>query len=213
MLRTGSTANRNLARTDFDQALKLKPDDAEALVVRLRLDEREHRPAEELATERDAADKAMPKDADERWQLGQMYENAEQFPAAVQQFTDWIDTHPRESAQMPNYLNSRCWTRARWGQELEQALADCNDALKLRPGRAAYLDSRGLVYMRKGDFKSAVADYDAALHTQQIPGSLYARGVARLRLGDAARGQADIAAATALDKDIAAKAAKNGVVP
>jgi predicted aspartyl protease/tetratricopeptide (TPR) repeat protein len=202
-----------LARTDFDQALKLKPGDAATLVARLRLDEGQHRPAEELALERDAADKAMSKDADERWQLGQMYENSEQFPAAVRQYTDWIDSHARESAAMPNYLNSRCWARARWGQELDQALADCNDALKLRPGRAAYLDSRGLVYLRKGDFKSAIADYDAALRTQQIPESLYARGVARLHLGDTVRGQADIAAATALEKDIAARAAKNGVAP
>lgn len=202
----------DLARADFDQALKLKPNDAPSLLARLRLDYRQH-PPETLAAERDAVDRAMPQDADERGQLGGMYANAGQFPAAVLQYTKWIDTHPRESAQMANYLNSRCWTRALWGQELDAALADCNSALNMRPGKAPYLDSRGLVYLRKGDFKSAIADYDNVLRGQQIPWSLYGRGIARLRLGDTVHGRADIAAAAVADKNIATEAAKYGIAP
>ena len=87
-----------------------------------------------------AADRALPKEAEARWQLGDLYADAGQFPAAVLQFSKWIDTHDRHDPQMPGFLNSRCWTRALWGQELDAALADCNAALKLRPGKAAYLD-------------------------------------------------------------------------
>jgi tetratricopeptide (TPR) repeat protein/predicted aspartyl protease len=202
-----------LARADFDQALKLKPEDMTALVARSQLGASLHEPPETLVSDLDAADRALPKEAEARWQLGDLYADAGQFPAAVLQFSKWIDTHERKDEHMASFLNARCWTRARWGQELEAALADCNGALKLRPGTAAYLDSRGLVYLRRREFDNAITDYSEALHAKQFPWSYYGRGVARLRSGDAQGGNADIAAATALDKNIAAEAAKYGIVP
>jgi hypothetical protein len=46
----------------------------------------------------------------------------------------------------------------------------------------------------------AVIDLDAALHlTPQLAGSLYGRGLGKLKKGDAAGGDADIAAAKAID--------------
>jgi hypothetical protein len=74
------------------------------------------------------------------------------------QYTDWIDTHRRDDAQMASALNSRRWTRAQWGQELEQALADCECALKLRPDTAGFLGSRGLVHLRRAEYDQAIAD-------------------------------------------------------
>ena len=68
-----------------------------------------------------------------------------------------------------------------------------------------------LVYLRKGEFKRAIADYDAALRLEQLPWALYGRGVARMRSGDPAAGQADIAAATALYKNIGVTAARYGI--
>jgi tetratricopeptide (TPR) repeat protein len=132
----------------------------------------------------------------------------------VLQYTKWIDTHQRENVTMASALNSRCWARARWGQELDEALADCNAAVKLRPDTAAILDSRGLVYLRRAEFKKSIADYDAALQLNaHLAWSLYGRGIAHMRTGESARGQADIAAATALDKNIGATGAKYGVAP
>ena len=208
-----SNREPELARADFDQALKLKPDDVPALLARAHLGASAQEPADALRADLEAADRALPADAEERWQLGDRYADAGQFSAAVVQFSKWIDTHDRQDPQMPGFLNSRCWARARWGQELEAALADCDAALKLRPGTAAYLDSRGLVYLRKRDFDHAMTDYGEALYTRQDPWSFYGRGVARLRSGDVAGGNADIAAATALDKNIAAEAAKYGITP
>jgi predicted aspartyl protease/tetratricopeptide (TPR) repeat protein len=208
-----SNHESDLARADFDQTLKLKPADMTALVARAHLGTSVHEPADALVAYLDAADVALPKDAEERWQLAGLYANAGQLSAAVLQYSKWIDTHERQNPHMPIFLNARCWTRARWGQELEQALADCNAALKLRPGTAAYLDSRGLVYLRKRDFDNAITDYGEALHHQQYPWSFYGRGIARLRSGDVRGGNADIAAATALDKNIAAEAAKYGIAP
>jgi hypothetical protein len=47
----------------------------------------------------------------------------------------------------------------------------------------------------------------------QFAWSLYGRGLARLHKGDSTAGQADIAAATALQPGIAAQAAKQGISP
>jgi tetratricopeptide (TPR) repeat protein/predicted aspartyl protease len=204
----------DLARADLDQAIKLKPDGPSALMARASLGTRLHEPEETLAALRDAADRALPKDSDDRRWLGDLYADAGQFAAAVLQYTKWIETHQRENVTMASALNSRCWARARWGKELDQALADCNSAVKLRPDTAAILDSRGLVYLRRAEFKKSIADYDAALQRDaHLAWSLYGRGVAQMRAGDTARGQADIAAATALDKNIAATAAKYGITP
>ncbi len=66
---------------------------------------------------------------------------------------------------------------------LEEALADCNEALRLAPNDPANLDSRGFTYLKLGRFEQAIADYDAALaHNPRDPGSLYGRGLARLRV-------------------------------
>jgi tetratricopeptide (TPR) repeat protein len=203
----------DLAQADFDQALKLKPDDPTALIARASLDVSRHVAPELLAADLDAANRALPKDADARISLGELYLSVGQFPAAVLQFSQWIDTHEHREVHMAAALNARCWTRALWGQEIEEALADCNAAVKLRPDSARFLNSRGLVYLRKRDFKNAIADYDASLRLERLPWSLYGRGVARVRTGDAAAGRADIAAATALGKNIAATASRYGITP
>jgi regulator of sirC expression with transglutaminase-like and TPR domain len=60
----------------------------------------------------------------------------------------------------------------------------------------------------------AIADYEAALKVDpKQAASLFGRGVARLRMGDVAGGNADIAAAIAIDNTIAERLAKRGVVP
>jgi tetratricopeptide (TPR) repeat protein len=115
---------------------------------------------------------------------------------------------------MPGALNSRCWSRALAGQELEQASSDCNAALKLKPNTAEFLDSRGLVHLRQNNYDEAIADYDAALHREpKIAWSLYGRGLARLHKGLTAEGQVDIAAASALEPKIAERAASYGIRP
>ena len=62
--------------------------------------------------------------------------------------------------------NSRCWTRAVIGQ-LQAALSDCNEALRLRPDFANALDRRGFVHLQSGRYDHAIADYDAALRAQE----------------------------------------------
>ena len=76
------------------------------------------------------------------------------------------------------------------------------------------MDSRGFAYLRLNRLDDAVADYDEALRRNpKQAGSLYGRGLAKLKKGDAVGGEADIAAAKAIRADIAEEFARYGVTP
>jgi len=204
---------QELALTDLDQALKLKSDDVDALVARATL-RAGHHDAAGATTDLEAADRSAARDADERLHIAVLYESLGNATAAREQDSKWIDAHPREDSRMAAVLNARCWEGALAGQALEQALADCDAALRRQPNAAAFLDSRGLVYLRLADYDKAIKDYDAALKIDpQIVWSLYGRGLARLRKGQTAAGEADLAAAAALQPKIAERAAKFGLTP
>jgi tetratricopeptide (TPR) repeat protein len=84
----------------------------------------------------------------------------------------------------------------------------------MRPNTAAFLDSRGLAYLRQSNYDKAIADYDAALRLRpKIAWSLYGRGLARQHKGMTAEARADIDAATALQPKIADMARKYGISP
>jgi tetratricopeptide (TPR) repeat protein len=202
------------ALADFDQAIRLRPDDAEALLARASLRNARQATSALVIADLEAADRALPKDADLHLNIGNAYIAAGQPATAVLQESKWIDSRAPGDSRMPLALNVRCWARALAGQELEQALLDCNAALKMRPNTASFLDSRGLVYLRQGKYDDAIADYDAALQLQpKIAWSLYGRGLAKSRKGLTAEGQTDIAAATALEPTIAERARRFGVAP
>ena len=203
----------DLALADFDQALKLNPDDLPARLARADL-HAWRREKSAVIADLDTADRIAPKGAEARMHMGDLYAYAEAYPAAIAQYTTWIDTHGREDVQSARALNSRCWTRALWGQELGQALSDCNLALKLHPDTAAYLDSRGLVRLRRAEYDEAIADYTHALKLRpDIAWSLYGRGVAELRKGMKDKGQADIDAAIKLQPHIAEQASRRNIGP
>jgi len=98
----------------------------------------------------------------------------------------------------PTYLNSRCWTRALGGLDLDKALADCTAALKESPKNGAYLDTLGTLQLRMRDAKSALASFNAALaRNPDQTESLFGRGLAKIIGGDRTGGEADLAAARA----------------
>jgi tetratricopeptide (TPR) repeat protein len=82
------------------------------------------------------------------------------------------------------------------------------------PHTPAFLDSRGLVRLRMGDYPRAIADYDEALAANgKIAWSLYGRGIAKLRLGQKDGGEADIAKAREVRPDLPEEAKKRGITP
>jgi tetratricopeptide (TPR) repeat protein len=202
----------DLALADFDQALLLKPNDFTARQVRseMRLRRGDSAGAKD---DLDAAALAATKEAEVRLQFGMEYARMDLLPAAIEQYSLWIAVHP-EDTRLPMALNDRCWARALLGEELDKALADCSQALRTESKMANALDSRGLVRLRRGEYKKAVSDYDDSLALMpKSAWSLYGRGLAKLHLGINAEGQADIEAAKALNPKIAEQAAKYGIVP
>ena len=201
-----------LAMTDIEQSLKLRPNDTAALLTRAELRFMGHDPAGAISDLKEI-DKLAPAAGDVRLALAGLHGGAGRMDDAMTQFTLWIAAHPDDSRR-PQALNGRCWARTLLNRDLDKALADCNGAVRADPKSYAFLDSRGLVLLRLGQFDKSIADYDASLAIQpKSAWSLYGRGLAKLKTGDAAGGKADLAAAVAINPKMPEQAAKYGVSP
>jgi len=199
----------SLAGADFDQVLKLRPNDLLALVARARLHAEAHDHPQAIA-DLDAADRVAPKEADVRLQMADLYDSSNAFSSAISQYDRWIAAHEVDSRRAVA-LASRCRDRAMLNQELNKALVDCNSALDLYSHENAWLESRGLVHLRRGDLNSSIWDFNAVIKSDPHAfWALYGRGVAQMRKGKTAEGQADIKAAEALHPGITAEATERG---
>jgi tetratricopeptide (TPR) repeat protein/predicted aspartyl protease len=200
----------DLARADLDRLLKLKPDHLLALELRGRVLLDLHQP-DAARADLDAAWKAGAGDPDLGLRIAELYEEKDQFQDAVSSFDRWLGEHAHDKREALA-LNGRCWTRALWNRDLDRALADCNRAVDLDPFTYDSRDSRALVWLRMNQPARAIGDYNAVLNrTGKNAWSLYGRGVAELRKGDAARGQADIAAADKLEPKVTERARALGI--
>jgi tetratricopeptide (TPR) repeat protein len=206
-----------LALADFDRALSLKPDLVPALISRaeFRLGTRD---LEGATADLDAADRSASKQADTRLTLAGLYVRADRPQAGIAQYDLWIANHSQD-ARLLDALHGSCWTRAMQGTDLDKALHDCNEGIsradkKITEGYAGLLASRGFVYLRKGEFDKAIADFDTSLKfNSKNASSLYGRGIAKLRKLKTADGQADIAAANALRPKTADFFGRHGIAP
>lgn len=125
-----------------------------------------------------------------------------------------VDYMIKSNPNNPEVLNNACWIRATAGEQLDTAVADCNESLRLKPGTATTLNSRAFAYFRARYFEHAIDDANAALAIDsKLASSLYVRGLAKLESGDAAGGNADIAAAKTLDPKIQDTYQRYGVLP
>ncbi|HEX5418590.1 MAG TPA: retroviral-like aspartic protease family protein [Gammaproteobacteria bacterium] len=197
-----------LGMEDLDQALKLAPNDAQALLARgqLRLGEKD---AADARVDFEAAARVNP---NLHRAIAEAYLRAEMFPEAIGHLDPWIAAHSARSVALAESLSNRCWARAAWGRELDKALDDCNSALRISPRTSAILDNRGLVYLRRGDFRRAVKDYNSALKAQPRQAwTLYCRSLAERGAGDAAKAEADAKAALAINPNVARRAKRLGL--
>jgi tetratricopeptide (TPR) repeat protein len=137
---------------------------------------------------------------------GVAYDRKGEYDRAIDDYNQAI----KFKADFAAAFDNRCWARAVVGI-LKPALADCNEALRLFPNNAETLDSRAFVFLKMSNFDAAVSNYDAALRTDpKLAFALYGRGLARVRNGDSS-GEADMAAAKALQADIAEEYARYGM--
>ena len=116
------------------------------------------------------------------------------------------------SSDNSEILNNRCWTKAVSGIELNSALADCDEALKLTPNSPDTLDARAFVLYRQGKYRDALTAYDVALTCKSDNASaLFMRGVTKFQLGDEPGGDSDVKVARTKDADIDALYAGYGI--
>jgi len=140
---------------------------------------------------------------------GGAYLSLDQYENAIKDFDQAIKLNSRWALA----YKCRCDARAQWGHELDKALEDCDKYMRLNPGVAAYA-TRGFLYLRLGRDSDAIADFDTALEKNpKLSWSLYGRGIAKLRRGNAAEGNADITAANAINAKIAKTFADMGLIP
>jgi tetratricopeptide (TPR) repeat protein len=131
---------------------------------------------------------------------GLTYEIKKQYDRAIADYDQAIRLNPQGTA----FFAWRCRTRMLSGGDSTAALTDCNESLRLRADDPNAFNIRGWTYLRLGQFDNAIADYDAALKLNaRSATALYGRGLAKRGKGDSAAAATDIAAAKAIDIDIA----------
>jgi Tfp pilus assembly protein PilF len=201
-----------LAMGDFDQALTIKPDHIPALTERgtLRLAMNN---ASGARADFDAIANLAPNDPSLGLRIAQLYVTTRHFDEAINSYDRWITAYPKD-ARLAAALNGRCWSRAMMGEMLDLALADCNAALKKGLRASQVFDSRGMVFLRSGDFDRSIADFKASLKLQPKSAfTLYGLGVAQLKKGSKEEGDKNIQAAVAITPTIAESFKRLSLVP
>jgi predicted aspartyl protease/tetratricopeptide (TPR) repeat protein len=208
--------NQVLAGKDLDQTLKLNPRHVTALVSRAEL-LLESGDVTGATADLDAANRAATKQEDLRFEMAEAYEGADRLSSAVEEFDLWIAAHG-DDERIPYAQEGRCRARALAGSDLPLALKDCNAALK-RAGKGTPLyarvaESRGLVFLRLGEYAKSIADYDASIAiAPKSAWGWYGRGIDKLRQHQNAAGDADIAEAKSLSATIAEEFTHYGILP
>ena len=88
--------------------------------------------------------------------------------------------------------------------EYDRAIKDYDEAIWLDSNVPASFYNRGIAYSEKQDYDHALGDFDVVLRFNPKNAlALYARGIVRLNIGDTQRGAADIAAAKAINSNVA----------
>jgi tetratricopeptide (TPR) repeat protein len=210
LLRAGLNLDHpDKALTDINNALGMDPNNVDAYLIRAQLYEKAG-DFNQALVDVDRALTLAPKVAQIRLRRINLLARKHDYAHAIAE----NDTLVAEAPKDAGLLNSRCWMRAMWGQELTVALADCDASLGISPASPDTLDSRGLVNLRLGHLDEALADYNAALEKRpKAASSLYGRGLVELRKGKPSDGQADLAAARSINPKIDTEYANYGLTP
>jgi tetratricopeptide (TPR) repeat protein len=186
------------AARDYEAALKLEPRYADAMInlAAIRSMQGQSGAALELLDKAIAIDRRNPLAFYNR---GYAEFAQKQYDKAIADYSSAIEIDPR----MGLAYNNRALSRAIAGSDLVAALSDSDQALKLLPLNLEVRDTRGFIYLKLGDPALALNEYNAALTIDPNRAlSLYGRGLARIRMGDAA-GKGDQEAALTINPEVA----------
>ena len=194
------------AQRDYEAAVQADPHDASPLVnlaavKAIRGDISAAIPLLDRAIEID------PKDPLAFYNRGYDYFVLKQYDKALADYSAAIAADPG----MGLAYNNRALTRVVLGTDLKQALDDSDQALKLMPINIDVRETRGFIFLKLNEPAQALVNYDAALNLDPNRAlSLYGRGLARIRQGDAG-GKGDQEAALTINPNVASDFSRYGV--
>ena len=139
-------------------------------------------------------------DLDDAADYGPLDSNAAAYDQAVADYSHAIALDPKYALAYSN----RCWIGVVVARQLQRALSDCDEALRIEPQNLIALDNRGFAYLKLERVDDAINSFDAALKIDpKFPTSLYGRGLAKMKNGDRESAAVDMAAAIAIKSNVA----------
>ena len=155
-----------------------------------------------------AAIKLQPADPAIWYNRGYSYFVKGEYDKAIGDYTRALKLNPNLAAA----FNNRGLSRGIVGKEIKEALADCDQALKLAPTSPDVRDTRGFVNLKAGDFAAAIKDYSLALQLDPNRArALYGRALAKAKTGDKEGADNDRAAALKVDPRVGEEFSKFGL--
>jgi tetratricopeptide (TPR) repeat protein len=191
--------------SDIDSALKLEPNNADALEQK----------AYNLMLKGDYAqalkiyDRAAQIDVDPNGKTIPLGRAVAFYRSGQQAQAKQVLSALRSKAKSAGDFDSLCWTEARWNMFVDQAVSDCKEALKVDPKTST--DDEGFALLRTGRLDEAIADFDKAIAQSHAAFSYMARAIAYQRKGMAREANADRAEALKLKPDTEAMFAEYGL--
>jgi tetratricopeptide (TPR) repeat protein len=201
-----SKGDHDRAIADLDQAIRLKPDFAEAYLARGVLYGARKRDYDRALADLDEAIRLKPDFAVAYYARGVVYvEGKGDDDRAI---ADW-DQAIRLNPGYADAYTARGVMYARKG-DYDRAIADYNEVIRLRPGSAAAYYGRGFAYENKADHDRSLADFhEAILFKPDYAEAYFARGIIYGSIKhDHERAMANFDEAIRLKPDLAA--ARNG---
>ncbi len=198
---------KQLAMQDYDAALQRAPRYPQALANRAALLSEEGK-YDQAIGDLDESIKADPDNPVAYYNRGYAYFAKHDYDKALADYDAAIRLEP----DMGLAYNNRCLIRAITGKDLVAGMQDCDRAQKLMPLNIDVRITRGFIFLKLGDPKLAINEYNAALDVDpNRPLALYGRGIARIMTGETREGEGDKAAALTLDPEVAAQFAIYGI--
>jgi tetratricopeptide (TPR) repeat protein len=196
------------AIADYDRAIAIRPDVGLAYRARGLAHVKLNNLSRAIA-DLNQAIKLEPNDAKHFHVRGLTHFDAGEFDRAIADLDHSVSLAPNNA----EFRIAPCFLRAMTGRQLDRAERDCQAAVRLDASESRAFSARGLLNMKYGRFKAALADYDQAMKLEVDKAEyLYGRGMARQRLDDRS-GSDDKARARSLDPDIDARFVRYGFTP
>lgn len=162
VLRARVQTDEAKALTDFDEAIKLVPDNGNYRLVRA-VFLRSHKKLDKALAEVDAVLEQSPDDANALILQGEIFRELGKNDVALESFDRATEISPQ--ATSPYQHRGEIY---REQGEYDKSLAEFNKVLELQPGEMLTLVHRAEVYLRSGRFDEALADVDAVLEKQPL---------------------------------------------